>query len=406
MMTKDSVFRQEASQEKISIFLAFVVGWCLFVGPWGTYTQIAFLTTFLTIPLFIGLFYAICRLILNRESIGLQDYDLVFIFVIFLAAISKLWTLYEDAWAVQFFWLIANFALYVITKSIAKSAWSLRMISIFGLLSIFVSFLLIGEVYNEWGIQFERSAIEGHNSNFTAYAICSAIGVAAIYLASSKSNNLDKLVFSVFVVLSLYVIELLGTRGAQISIVAICLALLVPIRFSRLIFAGEFTIFVIISGLIVSGLADPILGALDGASARSDGDLAGRIPTWRAATELVNENLFLGIGPGSFQEVSVMQINPHNFLFSVLLDWGLIGTILFVIWFIIGYNRIRLPEILRHRVASVFLAYAAPIGLSGEWIFLPQTWVVFGVFFGLTSASASLKTPQTQAVSHQSKAMA
>lgn len=395
-MSQGPIVRQTYFEESPSTFLALVIAWCLFSGPWGTYTQIAFLTTYLTIPLAFGVVFVLVRFLVARYSIGIEDHDLIFFFIILLAGLSAFWSLYPDEWAIQFFWLIANFSLYILAKNVSKNPRLLFFIAFTGLLCIFMSLFLIDEVYNKWGVQLERSAIADHNNNFTAYAICSAICIAAIYISLFKSKFWFKAFFAVCVLAGLYTINLLGTRGAQISIVAMVIALLVPARLGKPAFLGLLAVLVLLSLLIVTGLAEPIIAALDGVSARSDGELAGRIPTWRSASHYVQENPFLGIGLGAFQHVGIMEINPHNFLFSLLLDWGLVGTLLFIAWLASGFAKIRLPALAKYRVVSVVLAYAVPIALSGEWIFLPQTWIVLGVMFGVAATgplSAALTLP-------------
>lgn len=395
-MIQGPMVRQIYFEERPSAFLALVIAWCLFSGPWGTYTQIAFLTTYLTIPLAFGVVFILVRFLVARYSIGLEEHDLIFLFIMLLAGLSAFWSLYPDEWAIQFFWLIANYSLYILAKNVSKNDKFLFFIALTGLLCIFMSLFYIDEVYNKWGVQLERSAIADHNNNFTAYAICSAICVAAVYLSLFKSKLWFKVFFAVCVFVGLYTIDMLGTRGAQISIVAMIIALLVPARLGKLAFLGLLAVFVLLSVLIVTGLAEPIIAAFDSVSARSDGELAGRIPTWRSASHYVQQNLFLGIGLGAFQHVSIMEINPHNFLFSLLLDWGLVGTLLFIAWLVAGFGKIRLPVLAKYRVVSVVLAYAVPISLSGEWIFLPQTWIVLGVMFGVAATgplSAAITLP-------------
>lgn len=384
-MSQGPIVQQAYLKERASVFLAIVIAWCLFSGPWGTYTQIAVLATYLTIPLAFGVAFILVRFLVARYSIGVENHDLIFLFIMLLAGLSASWSLYPDEWAIQFFWLIANFSLYILAKNVGRDHRLLFFIALTGSLCIFMSLFFIDEVYNEWGIQLERSAIAGHNNNFTAYAICSAICVAAIYLSLFKSKPWFKAFFAICVLASLYTIDMLGTRGAQISIVAMTIALLMPARLGKHAFLGLLAALVVLSVLIVTGLAEPMIAALDRVSARSDGELAGRIPTWRSANHYVQENLLLGIGLGAFQHVGIMEINPHNFLFSLLLDWGLLGTLLFIAWLVAGFVKIRLPALAKYRVASVALAYATPIALSGEWIFLPQTWIVMGVMFGVAA---------------------
>ncbi len=136
---------------------------------------------------------------------------------------------------------------------------------------------------------------------------------------------------------------MLFTYSARMSILLGLASLLVhsvlTLRKHRTVmkFRQNAIIYTAILSAFVFTLALPNSTFLQESVARSsDGNLnkvsSGRLDMWSAAWNLFTESPLFGMGPDSYRVHDVgYGAHPHNALFQWLSEWGLLGTILFII---------------------------------------------------------------------------
>lgn len=369
--------------ETIPLFLLVIM---IAISPWATYTQIAFLTTPVSIFVLLLTIFSLLNFIFNNnKNIYKEDFPLIF-FIILLFS-SYFVSLYSEAWPLFTFWYTVCIATYISTKTFFTKKEFLRILSFGAVAGVIITFALIGPTVNEYGFISERQTVPNHNGNFTAYCLCALVFIIQSNLFINNNSKFLKSVFYLSIALSIYIVILLGTRGALISIILMVTCFI----FIKFVTRSTYRTFIYIalaaSTITTVGGFEDLLLWIDTMSTRSDGELAGRTPTWAFARTYFLDYPLLGIGAGAFQFVNPMQIGVHNTLLALAMDTGILGVVTMLIWITINFARIKLKEPQKSQMAVLWLAYALPISLSGEWILSPLVWVTFGILFGLKDSS-------------------
>ena len=107
---------------------------------------------------------------------------------------------------------------------------------------------------------------------------------------------------------------------------------------------------------------------------------------------MIGEYPFLGIGPGSFVEVSMVGVGAHNFFFIILLETGFIGLFVMMGFFFSVFSHIS-SDTTRANYAfllAMFSAYWFPIATSGHWESAPFSWLTLGFMAQLAAVSGNI----------------
>ncbi|MEZ4273078.1 MAG: O-antigen ligase family protein [Myxococcota bacterium] len=133
------------------------------------------------------------------------------------------------------------------------------------------------------------------------------------------------------------------------------------------------------------------------------GDFSARGPIWAAAIRVFPERPLLGFGAGGFNErmrheFLTMAPSSHNAFLGILVEQGLIGLLLFVIFLALILIRTRRsPNPERWMGTALFIVWF--IGsMSSNWEYDKQTWIVLGL---LMTACAHRKGVKRAASIHQ-----
>jgi O-antigen ligase len=359
------------------------------IAPWATYTQIAFLTTPVSICVFSLTIFSLIHYFLNKNGQNIYKEDLPLVFFIALLCASYFVSLHSEAWPLVAFWYTACIATYISTKMFFSKKEFLKISSFGAILGVIITFVLVGPTENEYGILSDRQSAPNHNSNFTAYCLAALVFIIKSNLFMNNNSKVFKL-FSYFsIALSIYIVILLGTRGAIISINLLIFCFIIIKFVGRSTYQALIYVAIAASAVTALGLFESVLSWVDALSTRSDGELAGRTPSWEIARTYFLDHPLLGVGAGAFQFVNPMEIGAHNTLLAVAMDTGILGVVTLLIWIAINFAHIKLKEPQKSQMAVLWLAYALPISLSGEWILSPLVWITFGILFGLKDSSQS-----------------
>jgi O-antigen ligase len=253
------------------------------------------------------------------------------------------------------------------------------------LIGIVFAALLLGEQTNEWGVVSKRQSIKGLNNNFIAYVI---VGSFYLYLLINKLKFFPKWMGYLVIPLASFVfvkLLLLGTRGALVGFVALCVWLFIYKIFSRNVIVVSIVIGFLGIMIFTSGYFESSISHLGSYSERDTGDLSGRVPTWAVARGYIYDYYLLGIGIGSFSLVNPNGMGAHNFFLTILLETGFIGFGAFLCFFVSLFlpALVKKPTENNKFVLGAFFVFWFPIAMTGHWELSPFSWLLLGVTFNI-----------------------
>lgn len=175
-------------------------------------------------------------------------------------------------------------------------------------------------------------------NNPNAFGEYTFIGIFICFFLSFISNKtyLKVLYLSPILILS-YGLILSGSRTALFMTLVLYLMINLYFNYHKgkskivLIFGNIVLLIGVI--LVFKGVFDSYLDTI-----RADMNLSGRDTIWINSLQIINENIFKGIGYNNFTYVYNEYFNvitsPHNMLIGVTAEGGLIVTILVIFWFV------------------------------------------------------------------------
>jgi O-antigen ligase len=237
-----------------------------------------------------------------------------------------------------------------------------------------------------------RIAATGFNPNQLAISL--AIGIPiAWYLITRRKNDLLLYVNFIYISFALFCIVLTASRGGLIT--AVVGLLIIPLTFYQLqstkkaIVTIGIIIVIIVGSIKYPSIASNIERNLDRLSQISDNieqrDLGIRGTLISYGLQIFKENPILGVGARGFAE-SVVEAGhsrthtAHNTYLSVLVEFGIIGFILFISIFLFSI----IPNLSINRVDKYFyiiLFITMCIGLFPiRWEANKITWLLLAFF--------------------------
>ena len=355
-------------------------------APWATYLQLAPYLTVVTMLVMVQVL-AIALLFGAGAKRGAPRFVWLLLLYFCVVMASVIWTLNVEAWANYAFWWIVCLITAFASARFLTDARRIRAVVIASAIGAVISALLLEVNPDPKLFEQGRFIVHGHNANFTAYVLAGGFYLSALYVSSYRTTRVMRLILLASCVLIAVVISLLGTRGALLS-VGLVSAFFV---FSRLTTHRLRLVFVYLSLIIAVGFSfgamAPILILVDSLSGRSTGDLSGRLVLWTEAIGYLLTSPILGIGPGSFAQISTLQIGVHNLFLTILLDTGAIGGIVFVaLAFSFAKALMAKDNVAGSKVLLFFLCYWLPIVTSGHWELSPFSWLVVGTTYSVAQA--------------------
>lgn len=358
--------------------------WLLAVAaPWATYLQLAPYLTVVTALVMLQV-VAVVMLFGAGAKFGAPRFVWLMLvyFCVLLASIT--WTLNVEAWANYMYWWIICLITAFASARFLTDAKRIRAVVIGCALGVVIASLLMEVNSNPALFEQGRFVVHGHNANFTSYVLAGDFYLATLYVSSFRTSRGLRLILLASCILIAVVISLLGTRGALLSIVFVSIFFV----FNRLTTHRLRLLFVFFSVFIAVGFSfgamAPILIQIDSLSGRSTGDLSGRLVLWGEATGYFLNNPILGIGPGSFAQISTLQVGVHNLFLTILLDAGIVGGLVFTALMVSFAKSLMVRDkIAGSKILLLFLCYWIPIIVSGHWELSPFSWLVVGATYGI-----------------------
>jgi len=263
------------------------------------------------------------------------------------------------------------------------------------LLSIF--YLLNFETDNSF---MYRVTVLGDNHNSLALKMCISLLTLSFIIIENKLK-LKKYRYLLLIFYP-YMIKLMIDTGSRVGFITFSIGILIFIMLFRssfsmkkMIFIISFSIFIFFSAeyLIKSDVLEERL-----ISSFIKGDLSGRDILWNNLIELINKNFLLGVGKTGFARDMNVMLNlyrsPHNAFIEVFYYTGLVGFLIFLIFFIrvfkVPFNKYKLDMEL---LPLIFCLPIIGMMLSGQ-IFEPKiAWVLFAFIISKTKSVYKKKVP-------------
>ncbi|MEV4656121.1 O-antigen ligase family protein [Micromonospora sp. NPDC049301] len=233
-----------------------------------------------------------------------------------------------------------------------------------------------------------RFGVEGVNLNFTAYTLATGCLLASLLLTVRGQHPAVRVLLALPLPVLACGVLLNGTKGALVAITLIPVYLVTSRLSPRLALA---TVTVLVPALLILvplGMGDDSLRQFDTSfGQRSTGDLSGRLLVWPEALATWSDNVFLGIGAGSFPIVNSVGVGAHNLLLTVGNDLGLLGVLGYAAVFTLALGRYARQSAPARQRAGAYLVTLFPIWLTGHWETSLGAWLTLGLLTALPSAT-------------------
>lgn len=368
--------------ERVVLFLLCAVAAS---SAWGTFVQFGVGLTIVTSEILLIVPFLLFAFLSGRARAYGEQLDVLPFGVLAICLASIAWTVRPDVWAINVFWYTLCVVLYLSTRLFVRTPHTMSLLALSAAVGGIVAVLQMSVSFNSWGVATDRYTIEGTNANFIAYTITGSTYLLFATLGIHVRRPLATVVLWSFVALSFYSTAMLGTRGAFISLAAMCSwHLLANFGFWKQSRVLSF-VTLIFCLAITFGFLDWITPFLEQWFDRQTGDLAGRGTTWAVARQVILENPFFGVGPGSFRFLNEYDIGAHNIFLTLLLDFGPLGFLL-MSGFLLGGLAPAFANVANRNqfhLLGLFSCYFLPIGSSGHIEQAPMFWLSLGVTFTL-----------------------
>lgn len=240
------------------------------------------------------------------------------------------------------------------------------------------------------------------NINHTGYQVEAAIAFFLSTVIFNATINLKSTIkILVWIILWAFLFWL-GGRGAAISIVGAMFAVWIALYFKKLN-SKQFAflmVFVLVIAIVFSewlsvfpwnGILSRMLVAMQADSIKELSN--GRIIIWEATWETIKDNIFFGLGPQGYRFMPnhYFGVQPHNIFLQFLIEWGVVGTGLFLYLltrtFIKGFklqvlNNLDTYNIFAISAGAVILSLSAHALIDGTY-YHPQPSVYLAIAFAI-----------------------
>lgn len=216
------------------------------------------------------------------------------------------------------------------------------------------------------------------NPNYISYSLAAAATIAMAMLRTAGLRSRRVLVATL--VLLVAAIVLTGTRGSLLALGLAAAALLVTRRWPPIGLWVPAAVMVGLFAVFLFYLPTDLLRGVDSMSARSTGDLSGRLDLWPVAQDVIAHHRLKGIGAGAFPAANDFKVGAHNLALGVTSELGAVGAVLYVGWVfsqigeVLGRSRRQAAA----TFACVFVGWL-PIAFSGQWDFATIPFLCFGL---------------------------
>ncbi len=370
----------------------------VFLVPWENMITFA---EFGTLARWIGYFAALLAVLSMASDMSLRRAPSAFVILV----IYWLWALFSYAWSLDtesstymlptvfslmvFTWLVMEFA-----RSWRQQVWLMRAYLFGCVLSLIMLIIGFVSISGSWWASKMRYSAAGLNVNYLADMVIYGIPIA-IYLAS-KARESIRLLYWLYVPTAIIGALLSGSRAVALGLVVI--AALVVLKSLRarwgtmlmVVICGVSSIM-LIPRVVPTHLMDRILsvGEVDFSEGKES-----RLVIWQRGWQTFQQYPLTGVGIGAYGTVTIgsPHFPAHNVFLSVLVETGLIGFMLYMLFLgMLTYNIWKLPKAERtlwSQVLAVWIVLAA----TAPNDFVKSTWFIYGIILSQSVFFRSLRS--------------
>lgn len=260
---------------------------------------------------------------------------------------------------------------------------------------IMVSMYLTGQVSQMWW-EFERYASFEQDPNTVAVML--SIGILlCIYLFENAKIRLLRIFYLISIMIMIAAILLTGSRGGLLSAIGVIFYVIISregsvlkkVALSVTLIAAFLVIFMYlperITGRFMLTIEQARVGHIE---------TTNRSRYWIAGLKQFAEAPLFGHGASAFREVIIEQPEisiervAHNVPIQILVDYGLMGIILYFGPIFIALKRLRSHPFMFQRVLFlIFIWFLGALSLSCEA--QKMTWYIFGIMLCTVSITVN-----------------
>jgi O-antigen ligase len=210
------------------------------------------------------------------------------------------------------------------------------------------------------GMWFNNPPFHTHIRH-AGYQVAAGVAVLIAFLAAEKRAPLGRAAMLLTLITLCTFLIWMGGRGSILSVIASAMLLFGALRLKG-VRCKDLSIFFPLSIAVALALSQwlavfPWNGVIDLTVRTTDAIAAqdfnqvgsGRVAVWRTSWETTQEHLLFGLGPNGywFMPNHIYGAQPHSFLIQFLVEWGLVGSLLFLALLAYAFFRGLLAHVIR-----------------------------------------------------------
>lgn len=227
------------------------------------------------------------------------------------------------------------------------------------------AYLLIGVDGQDLAVSEQWFTDPPFNSHIrhSGYQFAAGVGALTAFFISGNRGPLARVVLLLVLIVLCTFLLWMGGRASILSVLVAFALLATAVRIKGVASRDLWLAFALsmAAGLVLSewlavfdwnGVVDLAERTAKAVAAEDLNQLAtGRIDIWRASWESVREHLLFGLGPNGYWLMPnrFFGVQPHSFLVQFLVEWGLVGGLLFLGLLIYGFWRGFIEHVVRAR---------------------------------------------------------
>lgn len=322
------------------------------------------------------------------------------IFLLVLWAASVLYSFFNSYPDIVEFYLAFNrlyqtfmHVLFFITCWSLLSKKAINNIVIFVVIALTSLVVVVGFIWHWYQFPFLSSSQWVNNPPFNSnirhsgYQLVAAIGFFLVLFIENKHSKLRVIAQFLLLSLLLGLLFWMGGRGAIFSVLAVILFYIAVAQYKNYpVIKFVITVSLAIAlGFLLSELAvlyswNGVTGSLERSvnSATINQLSSSRLEIWSQTWDVYKSNIIWGLGPQGFLGITTFRgiIHPHNVILQFLIEWGAVGSILFIALLVRGYYAGFVKNVLDTKELNM-----ATLGGGGVILALSVHSLVDGTFY-------------------------
>ena len=344
------------------------------IGNQWFYLSIISFLSFIYLLVFDDLFLKIKLILFQRDS---------FLYLLFIlwALISITYSINKAEALVTFNQYLSVFIFYILLKILSQNIPNVKgfFLKTFLFLLIFEVTLSIYPILKDLEkgeIVFRSMTYAGAASNINITAFSLLYKTPILFYFFTESKNLKKVLFSLLLFTILFIVSILGTRGAYLGVVLCFASYTIYIyflnnnakfKFKQLSLVFGILIISIISNISLSEKNSNVISRASTITLNTqDGSVNQRLRYYKQGLSHFFENPILGVGIGNWKLVSIdydkkdingfiVPYHAHNDLIQLLTELGILGLVSYILFIIFSTKNVFNASLFDNKINYLLL---------------------------------------------------